>query len=489
MTTRFTWKLLFQSGLLNKQELHLPQGEVTVGSGSEWDIDMLGAMPTAEEGSSGHIALSVSEDGVLLRPVDMRCMVDGQLVKTEQIALQAGQTVTVGGCIFVLGRVGEEMAPSPSADGDAEDDLDAIEESLQLESKNKGWFNFRKDPTNTHEIDALMGEHALPSHTKQAKEGRRWLRIFGVALPGSLAAAIVFALAYASQELRASVVLPSEPFSLERYRESLSKTGLSGVKIERDKSGTVKLTGECWEADKLQPFLHRLTESGTAYQNEVLCQDDLQRTVGYVLQAHGYPNIRVTSGTRLGAVVIAGNIRADARWQKVTKQLNKLPGLLEWTVHNDAEASLSGLILALRERGLLSKLSLSRQDDVLTVTGQLDDAQQQVLKEVLRPYETPEPFTGEPGKAPELAEGATRQRVALRVIYQNIPALKQEAGIFPAPIVSFSGNRQSAALQLANGMTVQAGSALPSGYTITRLDETGIELQKEGQLVHFPLGL
>lgn len=492
-TARFTWKLLFQSGLLNQQELHLPQGEVTVGSGSEWDIDMLGAMHSAQEGSSGHIELSVSEDSVLLRPIDMRCTVDGQAVKSEQITLQAGQTVEVGGCTFILGRVGEERARS-AIDAFDIDALDADDQSLETAFSNKHQFGFGKQSAdNVDEGESV--EEVAGHYPKKAAGKGRWLRVFGVAVPGSLAAGIVFALAYAGQELRASVVSPSEPFSFERYQASLAKTGLSTVQIERDKSGTVRLSGSCWKADTLQPFLHRLTESGTAYRNEVLCQDDLQRSVGYILQANGYHTVRVSSGARLGEVVIAGNIRADARWQKVTQQLNKLQGLLEWTVHNDTETSLSDLIVVLRDRGLLSKLSLSRQDDVLTVTGQLDEAQQQTLKEILRPYELPQLRAEQSSaldaidKAPELAEKPIRQRAPLRIIYQNIPALKQEASIFPAAIVSFSGNQQTAALQLANGMTVQAGSALPSGYTITRLDESGIELQKEGQLVHFPLGL
>ncbi len=495
MTARFTWKLLFQSGLLDKQELHLPDGAVTMGSGNEWDIDMLGAMHGAHKGESGHIELSVSEEGVLLHPLDLRCMVDGEVIKAAEIPLQAGQTVDVAGCKFILERVAEEAAFSGSErfdtdEWDTADSADADTEAVSMKSA-AGQHQTMNTPA-LDGADAWMQDNAVEQkrsgkHTKAARGPRRWLRVLGVALPGSMAAAIVLMLAYASQELRASVVQPSEPFSLERYQESLSQAGLSTVKIERDKNGTVKLSGGCWDSNKFQPFLSRLLASGAAYQNQVLCQDDLQRSVAYVLQTHGYSHVRVVSGPHLGSVVIAGNIRADARWKEVTKQLNNLHGLAEWSVHNDAQESLTGLIVALRERGLLSKLSLSRQDDVLTVTGQLDDAQQTILQEVLQPYTTASSATLEQSESITAAKESIKHRTPLRVIYQNIPALRQEPGIFPSPIVSLSGNKRTAALLLANGMIVQAGSALPSGYTITQLDEAGIELQKEGQFVHFPL--
>jgi type III secretion protein D len=492
MTARFRWKLLFQSGLLDKQALHLPDGVVTMGSGNEWDIDMLGAMQGAHKGESGHIELNVSEEGVFLHLLGLRCTIDGKGVTAEEIPLQAGQTVDLAGCQFVLERVAEETAFSGSErfDADEWDTANAADEDIEAVA---GGQHPTMDTATLDGADAWRQENTVEQtqrsgkYAKAVSAPKRWLRVLGVALPGGVAAAIVLALAYASQELRASVVQPSEPFSLERYQESLSQAGLSTVKIERDKNGTVKLSGGCWDSNKFQPFLSRLMASGTAYQNQVLCQDDLQRSVAYVLQTHGYSHVRVVSGSHLGSVVIAGNIRADARWKEVTKQLNNLHGLKEWSVHNDAQESLSGLIVALRERGLLSKLSLSRQDDVLTVTGQLDDAEQTILQEVLQPYTTASSATLEQSESTTAAKESIKHRTPLRVIYQNIPALRQEPGIFPSPIVSLSGNKRTAALLLANGMIVQAGSALPSGYTITQLDEAGIELQKEGQFVHFPL--
>src|SRR5260364_129077 len=38
-------------------------------------------------------------------------------------------------------------------------------------------------------------------------------------------------------------------------------------------------------------------------------------------------------------------------------------------------------------------------------------------------------------------------------------------------------------------MRIQTGSTLPNGYMVTKLDQNGIELRKEGEWVHLPLGL
>ncbi len=416
MTFRFIWKLVFQGGLLSGQELHLPDGELTLGAGHQWDIDLL----RLDNYQDKHCILRVSQEGVFLLPLDMPCKINNRRVKTktpqEQIALQPGQTVKVGSCAFTLARAGENVG-----------------------------------------------------FTTQHNPRQNWLQVLGVALPGGLAAAILVTLLYASQELRASVPRPTqEPFNIEQYQQALKETGLANIRVERDPSGALTLFGSCWETAKLEPFLNQLVEAGVAYRNQVMCQDDLQRSVGYVLRANGYQNAQVTAGPTLGSIAISGNMRADEQWTHVSRQLNNLPGLKAWSVTNNAEQTIDSLVLALREKNLLAHLSIVKQDDVLTVTGQLQNEQRQSLQQILDSYQ---------------------QQQHLRIVYQDIPASEQEAGIFPAPIASYSGNASSASLQLANGVRIQTGSTLPSGYTITGLDATGVELQKEGQLVHLPLGL
>ncbi len=410
MTSRFAWKLVFQGGLLSGQELHLPEGELTLGAGHQWDIDLL----RLDNHNDQHCILRVKEEGVSLLPLGMPCKVNHRRVKQEEVALQSGQTVNIGGSTFALARAGEHI------------------------------------PFVTH------------------NPRNNWLQVLGVALPGGLAAGILVTLLYASQELRASVPRPAEePFNVGQYQQALKETGLTQIRVERDSTGALTLSGSCWEAAKLEPFLNQLVASGVAYRNQVMCQDDLQRSVAYVLRANGY-QAQVTPGPTLGSIAISGSIRADDQWASVSRQLNHLPGLKAWSVTNNAEQTIDSLVLALREKNLLSRLSVVKQDDILTVTGQLPAEQRQSLQQVLESYQ---------------------QQQHLRVVYQDIPASEQEANIFPAPIASYSGNANAASLQLSNGIRVQTGSTLPSGYTITGLDATGVELQKEGQLVHLPLGL
>ncbi len=423
MTARFLWKLVFQSGALAGQVLHLPAGELTVGDQPGCDVHF--PLPGAH---GDHCVLSVDEHGVTLRPLRMRCKVNGRGLKTDEIKLEVGQIVDLAGCKFSLARVAEGAASS-----------------------------VEKLP-----VTPPAGRGAVRA---------RDLRLWGIGLPCLIAAGLVIAMLQAGQELRASVSR-YVPFNLDSYQEALRlDPGLAQVEVVRAESGALTLSGLCRDTAELAPFLARLTDAGIAYCNQVVCEDELRRGIAYTLRANGYRDARVSAGSSIGSVVIAGNIHAGKRWEAVSQQLNRMPGLKSWTVSNDTDSTITGLVDTLRAHKLLAKLSVARQGgDILTVTGQLPAARQQQLRQVLDIWQK-------------------RYEDRIRVVYQDIPTSKLQLGIFPATVTGFSGNHKTAFLQLANGMKVQIGSTLPSGYVVTKLDESGVELRKEGQLVHLPLDL
>jgi len=419
MTARFLWKLVFQSGALAGQVLHLPAGELTVGEQPGCDINF--PLPAAR---GDHCVLSVDEQGVTLRPLRIRCRIDGRRLKAEEIRLEAGQTVDLAGCEFILARVADEAAGA------------------------------------TERRPATL-----------ARPVTRGKRLWGVGLPCTIAAALVIGMLKAGPELRASA--PQYlPFNLESYQEALRlNPGLAQIQVVRAENGTLTLSGLCSHTSELAPFLARLTDARVAYCNQVVCADELQQGVAYLLQANGYRDARVNAGSSLGSVVIAGNIHADKRWAMVSQQLNQMPGLQSWVVSNDTDFAITELVDVLRERKLLAKLSVARQScNILTVTGQLPVVRQQQLRQVLDEWQK-------------------QREDRVRVIYQDIPTSKLQLSIFPAAVTGFSGNHKTAFLQLANGMKVQIGSMLPSGYVVTKLEEGGVELRKEGQLLHLPLDL
>ncbi|BBE08340.1 Type III secretion protein SsaD [Mycoavidus cysteinexigens] len=421
MTARFLWKLVFQSGPLAGQILHLPAGELTVGDQPGCDINF--PLPNTP---GDHCVLSVDEHGVTLRPLRIRCKIDGRRLKMDEVKLEVGQTINLAGCKFNLARVAE---------------------------------------------DAASSVETLPAAPVHAAARVRGLRLWGVGLPCIIAAGLVAGLLQAGQELRASVS-QYMPFNLERYQEALRlNSGLEQIKVVRAESGVLTLSGLCQHTFELAPFLVRLDDARIPYSNQVVCADDLQQGVAYLLRANGYRDARVSAGSSLGSVVITGNIYAGKRWETVSQQLNQMPGLASWMVSNDADAIITNLVDTLRECKLLTKLSVARQGcDILTVTGQLPVARQQQLRQVLDTWQK-------------------QHEERIRVVYQDIPTSKLQLSILPAAITGFSGNHKTAFLQLANGMKVQIGSILPSGYVVSQLDEGGVELRKEGQLIHLSLDL
>lgn len=409
MDPRFFWKLIFQSGALAGRSLHLPNGDITIGETPDCDVQL--PLPKA---AGQHCVLRVSEQGVRLRTLQVRCRMNGRRIRNDDIEIANGQRLELGGCRLSIARAGEHAVLQP------------------------------------------------------AKRGANRLHLWGIALPSAMATCLMAVLLQAGHDLRASVP-QYMPFNLHSYQRAVQKK-FGRVKVERDESGILKLSGLCPDTTALTPYLNTLTDAGITYQNQVVCEDELRRSVVYILRGNGYRYAHVTSGQEPGSVIIAGNISDDSRWASVGRQLDQLSGLKSWTVHNDVDATIASLIDALRQPNLFKQLSVTYQGDVLTVTGQIPEEREFQLRQVLERWRQ-------------------ERQNSIRVVYQNIPASKLEGGLFPAQVVSLSGSQDAAFLKLANGMRIQAGSALPSGYTVTKLDQDGIELRKEGQWVHLPLGL
>jgi type III secretion protein D len=283
----------------------------------------------------------------------------------------------------------------------------------------------------------------------------------------SLTVLLSFTLLYDQQGLQAATFSRGQ-FELSHYQQALNRTpGLADVLVTREPGGILTLAGWCRDTETLTPFLNQLIETGIAYRNQVICEDALIQNVTYLLHTRGYRDSMVTSGEVPGTVVITGDIAADSHWAAVSHQLKQLAGLRSWTVSNETDREIYDFVSLLREPALLPHLSIVREGEILMVTGLLSTSAQQKLQQVLTNWQ--------------------RRNHHMRVVYQNIPAPKLDSSIFPAQMISFSGTSNNAFLQLANGMKIQAGSALPSGYRVTRLNQNGLELRRGGEWLHFPL--
>ena len=234
--------------------------------------------------------------------------------------------------------------------------------------------------------------------------------------------------------------------------------------------GSLQISGWCSHESDIAPLLAELRKQQILYHSQAVCQDKLLKNVGYAIGLYGYEQVQVEPGESHGSVVINGAIQDDARWQQVVTLLSTMPGLKKWNVVNQSDSEVGKLIQQLRKSRLLSKLSVKRSNRRVVVSGKLSDSEVTKLSNVMKNYVLANPD-------------------AMQIVFQNIQAINADSGVLPAPIVSVGGNEQSPYLELSNGMRLQKGAQLPSGYVIRNIDSVnGIELSLHGQLVHIPLG-
>jgi len=302
-------------------------------------------------------------------------------------------------------------------------------------------------------------------HTRK-REARNWLAISLFTLTLLFASLLVYLgwLAY-----KAPKVPPFDPkawlqsqTNLEQYRD---------LHLSWSENGIVTVGGYCTDSKSYQALLGKLTSFGMHYSNEAICQDDIIHNVYFVLQQNGYSHVVVHSGEEPGTIIIAGDIYADKLWEKVSRVIAQVKGLKSWEVKSEKEKEkgMGGLLDALKENHLLDELSLSRHGQTTTITGHLSAEKEKQLKQIL---------------ANNLKHDSSN-----RVIYQNIPVSQSMLSLFPASIRSFGGNAKKPYLILANGMRIEIGTQLPNGYQVTNLDPSGVELVKNGQILHIPLNI
>lgn len=234
--------------------------------------------------------------------------------------------------------------------------------------------------------------------------------------------------------------------------------------------GSLEINGWCQHENDIKSLIAKLRQQQISFHNNIVCEDRLISNVTYSIQLYGYERIKVEAGEHHGEVIINGAIQDDSRWQQVERLLSTMPGLKNWKVLNQSDSEVALLIKELRTSHLLGQLSIRRANGRIVVSGKLNDEQVNRLSEALRKYMVKNPAAG-------------------AVTFQNIQAIGADNGVLPAPIVSVGGNQKSPYLELSNGMRLQKGAELPSGYVVRNIDtENGVELSLHGQLVHIPLG-
>lgn len=407
MEHRFQIKIL--SGPLAGRRLRLPAGEFTIG-GADPDLD-------ASLEGGGRAVLHCTEDGVRL-VTDAPCWLDGARWEPPAEPLPLRRVIDIGGLALMLGPADE---PLPE----------------------------RQVPPRRD-----RGGRALPSVVAGA--------CLVVLMAGSAGAAI-----WAYAALQSDEVPVDTREWLDDWRRRARQ---QGIESHAQGDGVLLLDGVCQESAARTALVEQLRRTNVRYRDDTLCQDELVRNVQAVLNLNGFADARARAGATPGTVVIQGSVHADARWRRAVSMLASMHGLKDWSVEDPVGRGVKALIAMLRDAGLIGKLSVAREKDLIVITGLLDQAAQRALSAV--------------------THGFSRQYPdAPKTIFQNIPTRSMQSGLFPSPVVSFGGSGDLAFVDLANGTRLKTGSRLPAGYVIVHLDRNGIDLEREGELIHLPLEL
>ncbi|WP_373369395.1 type III secretion system inner membrane ring subunit SctD [Pseudomonas chlororaphis] len=258
-------------------------------------------------------------------------------------------------------------------------------------------------------------------------------------------------------------------FDLEAWLQAeMSKPALQGLRLERRARGERVLRGTCERSSSVNALRDALRGWRVHFRDESVCADTVRDSVRKVLELNGYHDVDVASAM-VDTVEVHGAIRADGNWLRTAEQLRSIPGLRDWWVKNDQAELFERLLATLTEYDLLEGVSLAVSNRTFLVSGELSSDRNMALSSVIEAFNEAQP--------------------RLTAQYQNIPSAPPAAQVLPALVVTVGGTRDSIYVELANGMRLQQGSVLPSGYRVHALSRKAIALVRGQQLLSLPIDL
>lgn len=252
------------------------------------------------------------------------------------------------------------------------------------------------------------------------------------------------------------------------WKTQSDKPTLAGLRLDQGARGEWVLSGNCAHSSAVSTLRDTLRGRGMHFRDESVCADTVRESVRKVLALNGYHNVEVTS-VSTDSVDVFGAIRADGNWLRTAEQLRDIPGLRTWWVKNDQPQLFERLLTTLTEYDLLEGVSLAVSNQSLLISGELSSERAVALAGVIEAFNETEP--------------------RLKAQHLNIPSVAPGAQVLPALIVTVGGNGDSIYVELANGMRLQQGSVLPSGYRVYALSHKAIALIKDQELRSLPIEL
>lgn len=422
-----SYKLRWLNGLLAGREFMLPEGELRMG-GPDADLALVLE-------ANAQAQLTIDGSGVTVTP-GPRVWVDGE-PWTDDGPLPMGPVIDVAGQAFVLGHAEDTLPMRPVPQRSCRD---------------------------TARTAAAQGAaaFAMPAVTAITASRTPW------AVPMGGISALLVALAIAGALWRPGP--PPEQFDAKAWLSAqLKQASLADVRVREDAVGAFVLSGRCAAAADIDRLRQRLHDAQLLVRDETICADTVRQAVRQVLAANGYDDVLVVDGTSADTVTIRGDIEGDRRWERTAEQLIAVRGLRGWTIVNDSASAFDDLIARLEKRGLLEGIAVTKSSRTLWVTARVSAPEERALRAVVDEYNAQKGASDLPAQLQRMAAGTT------------------SAEALPAPIVGVGGNTGSIYVELANGMRVQKGAVLPSGYTVYALNRSWVTLRKAQRLISLRL--
>ncbi|QAU24834.1 EscD/YscD/HrpQ family type III secretion system inner membrane ring protein [Dyella sp. M7H15-1] len=228
----------------------------------------------------------------------------------------------------------------------------------------------------------------------------------------------------------------------------------------------LQLSGRCRSSEQLSTLIARLRQSNVWLEQQLTCDDDLQREVLAILQGSGYTDITVQIGAD-GHAVIDGPIRKNADLTGIAEALDRLPNLQGWKFTDHRADEFASLVQSLKQSQLLSGLSIQSTRNGWLLSGQLNPAAQTAVQQLIGTLNT------------------DKQRENYRFL--NAPSAADASQYLPAAISNVGGNAAAPYLELGNGVRLQIGSVVRRGMTIVNIVPSGISLADSHRLIFLPL--
>lgn len=244
----------------------------------------------------------------------------------------------------------------------------------------------------------------------------------------------------------------------------LQQMELTHISAQWQKEGALQLSGYCESSDTLTPLWLALQSHNIRYRDNVICADQLVRSVQDILIQAGYTQAHVVSRGQ-GNVAIDADIRMGKQWEAVQPLLAEVPGLRHWQIENTSEEIGNVLISELLKQGLAGKVNLTNTGQRFILSGVLNAQDKQTLTGLMQDMLTHYP------------------NVALS--YQDIPISSEFSRQLPAPVTGIIHSRHGDYLVLGNGDNLSIGSRLADGSEVVAINDTSVTFRQGRTLINF----